>query len=815
MAVVLLLLAGRVEAAVRVEGRVIEAFSARPVAGASVRSGELSVATDAAGHFVLELPGPGEIEASADAHLPATRRIEQTTGDVVLYLLERDRFREEVDVTATTAPEAGSDVLPLKPRDVVAVAGAAENVFRVVQLLPGVAGTDEFDGRLAVRGGSPDQNLTVMDGVEIHNPYRLFGLVGAFNPETVQDFELTAGAFESRYGDRLSSLLVVRNRQGSETRDLAGSAALSLTDTNVVLEGKLPKGAAGSWLVTGRRTYYDLVANQFVDGNLPAFGDLQGRVSWQPRPGQRLTLLGLLSRESTDSVVEGDRPGEQGAFVTAARNDLLAATFQSTLGPRGLSRTILGAYHNTDRLDVDAQFRDTARRSNAPGEDDGFAQADVAFQRDLGVRDLSLRQEFSYQRNDRHLFEAGAELHRLKTDVGWVITGDRNTSEANGSSVRGGAGLPDALQSGVDSTRWGVYVQDRAQMMERLVLEPGLRLEGSSVNGGASLQPRLSATLRLGPDTNLRAAFGLHAQSPGYEKLITSDYFIDLSNAGRIDLRSERSWQTVLGLEHGFSPAFSLRVEGYYKKLDELIVGALETQAQRLARIATYDFPPELASSVPREAQITTAPTNGGLGRAYGLDLLASLRPGEGRLSGWLSYTWGKAERTAYDRTYPFEYDRRHAASAVLSFRLKRSLELAATARAASGFPRTPVLGLRVAGTPDAADLDGDGNLTELVPERDSTGLLVYTTDLGGVSNLESARLPAFFRLDLRLTFRPKGPAGRWSFYLDVLNATNHENAGMIDSQLAYDPTSDQPRIVEKRAASIPFLPSFGVHFRF
>ena len=113
------------------------------------------------------------------------------------------------------------------------------------------------------------------------------------------------------------------------------------------------------------------------------------------------------------------------------------------------------------------------------------------------------------------------------------------------------------------------------------------------------------------------------------------------------------------------------------------------------------------------------------------------------------------------------------------------------------------------------ADLDGDGNLTELVPERDATGLLVYTTDLGGVSNLESARLPAFFRLDLRLTFRPKGPAGRWSFYLDVLNATNHENAGMIDSQLAYDPNSDRPQIVEKRAASIPFLPSFGVHFRF
>jgi hypothetical protein len=801
-------------ATIRVEGRVVGAFSGRGVAGASVRTGEQAVTTDAEGRFRLELDGPAEIEASAPGYLNAVRRVESSASDVVLYLLERYRFQEEVEVSASVIPEAAPEVLPLQTRDVVAVAGGAENVFRVVQLLPGVAGTDEFGGRLAVRGGSPDQNLTVMDGVEIHNPYRLLGLVSAFNPETVQGFELTAGAFEARYGDRLSSLLLVRNRHGTEARALAGSTGLSLTDGNVLLEGRLPQGATGSWLVTGRRTYYDLVAERFVDDDLPSFADLQGKLSWQPRPGQRLTLLGLRSRESTDAVFEGDRPGEQGAFVTAARNDLLAATLQGGLGPRALSRTILGAYRNTDRLDVDALFRNSARRSNAPGVDDGFAQAEVVFERDLGVRDLSLRQEFSYQANDRHLLEAGAELHRLTTDVAWVITGDRNASEANGSSVRGGAGLPDALESGLRSTRWGVYIQDRVQMMERLVLEPGLRLEGSSVNGGASLQPRLGATLRLGPDTRLRAALGRHAQSPGYEKLIQSDYFIDLTEAGRLDLRSERSTQVVLGLERDF-PAFALRAEGYYKRLEQLIVGALESEAERRARLARYDFPAELSGSVPREAQITTRPTNDGRGRAYGLDLLATLRPGRGPVSGWLSYTWAKAERTAYGRRYPFEYDRRHAASAVLSWRAKPWLELAATARVASGFPRTPVAGLRVAATEDASDVDGDGDRAELIPERDPAGLLVYTTDLGGVSNLNAARLPGFARLDLRFTFRPKGPSGRWSLYLDLLNATNRKNAGAIDPQLEHDPGADRPRIVQERTGSIPFLPSLGVHFRF
>ena len=93
--------------------------------------------------------------------------------------------------------------------------GALDNVFRTLQTLPGVAATEEFGSRLSVRGGSPDQNLTMMDGVEVHDPYRLFGLTSAFNPETIQRFELATGGFSAKYGDRLSSLLVVENRDGT------------------------------------------------------------------------------------------------------------------------------------------------------------------------------------------------------------------------------------------------------------------------------------------------------------------------------------------------------------------------------------------------------------------------------------------------------------------------------------------------------------------------------------------------------------------------------------------------------------------------
>jgi outer membrane receptor protein involved in Fe transport len=723
---------------------------------------------------------------------------------------EPKRFEEEVEVVAEgpTGVEAAAE-LPVRPGSVMAVAGAADNVFRTLQTLPGIAATTEFDSRISVRGGSPDENLTIMDGVEIHNPYRLFGLTSAFNPETVRGFDLYAGAFSAKYGDRLSSLLVVENRPGTDEARLSGSAAMSLTDANAVVEGHLPGPQTGSWIVTARRTYYDLVANSLVDTELPAFGDLQGRLDWNLRPGTRLTFFGLLSREATDALFEGDRPGEQGDFVTTARNDLAALKLTTLLGRSVSSRTIASFYVNRDDIAADAQFRNEARRSNAPSDEVGFRLAEVDFVRELGVRDLALRQELVFSKG-AHLVESGFEVHRLRTQTVWRIDGDRNPAASNGSSVQGGAGLPSDLDSAVDSTRFGAWLQDRWQAGARLSLEGGLRLDWSGVNRRTTLSPRLAATLRLGEATRLRAGGGLFTQSPGYEKLIQSDTFVDLSGDLGRSLGYERAAHAVIGLERDFARGLSARVEGYWKGLSDLIVGRLETEAERLARVAPYDFPAEIASSIPASPIITSFPVNGAEGRSWGFDVLVQRRPTPGaRLTGWASYTWGRAEREEYGRTLPFEYDRRHAASLVGSWRITPKWELGATVRAFSGFPRTPVLGLRV-----AAGETEDGRL---VPALDAEGRYVYETDSGGVSNLNTARLPAFFRLDLRLSWKPRGEAGRWLFYLDVINATNRDNVGQVDPRLVYDPgsTLDQPRLLLEPTAAIPFLPSLGVRFRF
>ena len=252
-------------------------------------------------------------------------------------------FRESVTVSALgpRRPPAAPQIV-LAPAAVQRVAGAGDNVFHALQTLPGVSATEDWGSRLSVRGGGPDQNLTVMDGVEIHNPYRLFGITSAFNPEITDHFELTAGGFGAKYGDRLSSILLVDNRQGTTTRRLAWSATSSFTDTNSSLEGKLPGRASGSWLVTGRRTYYDLIAERIAKMDFPGFQDVQAKGVWDPKPGHRLTLFVLRSRESADIKEEDEDPDDiqvPVAIGKATRNDLAALSYSAPLGARASSRT--------------------------------------------------------------------------------------------------------------------------------------------------------------------------------------------------------------------------------------------------------------------------------------------------------------------------------------------------------------------------------------------------------------------------------------------------------------------------------------------
>ncbi len=799
-----------------IAGMVVDAGTRAPIVAAVVSTGDALATTDQGGRFTFETPaGEVVVQVTAPGYFPLTTTLDARGADVrnaELALARDTGFATSVDVVAA-APFPAPATTVVQPVQVLRTPGALDNVYRTLQTLPGVAATEEFGSRLAVRGGSPDQNLTMMDGVEIHDPYRLFGLTSAFNPETIQRFELATGGFSVKYGDRLSSVLVIENRDGVSGQGLSGSAALSITDANVVLEGGLPGDAVGSWLVTGRRTYYDLIAARITDQEFPAFADVQAKGVWEPAPGRRLTLFGLSSRQAAAIAVDEDTA--RGEIDDDTENDLAWLRFDASLGTRGQSHTVVGYSDTRSTFGVDAAFEDQGQRSNAPG-DIAFGVANVQFQRALTVTDISVRQELAWTLGT-HVVETGAEAHHLSTGLRFEVDGDRNQNAANGSSQQGGAGLPDLLDSSERYTRGGAWLQDRWQLGARALVEAGLRFDYAGITGDVLASPRVAGTVNLNPASRIKAALGMYTQSPGYEKLAQSDYVLDFTNDAVRSLSSERSTQVSVGLERDLPAGTMLRVEGYYKRFSDLLVGLLETDEARLARVARYDFPADLAWSIPVDPVITTVPANDGRGRAYGFDLFLSRNapPLDARLTGWASYTWGQADRDVYGQVYPFEYDRRHAFTTVAAYRFTPRWELGTTVRAASGFPRTAPLGVRVIGDEDDLDADGDGITDELLPKRDELGLLVYGVDYGSTTNINQARLPLFARVDVRLTWRPRGAAGRWELYAEVINLLNRQNAGAYDPRLEYDPGSDRPLIVEERDRAIPRLPTIGIRFRF
>ena len=464
-------------------------------------------------------------------------------------------------------------------------------------------------------------------------------------------------------------------------------------------------------------------------------------------------------------------------------------------------------YRNRERLAFDGRIRTDAKRSNAPDDQAAFALSTIIFDRLISVRDVSMRQDVNVQTSPRHLVTAGLELHRLSTGVAFTISGDRNPNEANGSSIFGGAGLPDALESMLVGTRGGLWLQDSYTPSPRVSLEPGLRLDWSTVNGGATISPRIAAGYALDGGARLRAAVGLYTQSPGYEKLTQSDYFIDLTAARELDLRHEKAIHVVVGVEQELAADLTARVEGYYKRFDDLLIGRLETDAERDERISQYDFPESLQDSLPTAPRILSQPTNEAGGYAYGVDFYLHHTNPATPLTGWLSYTWGRANRESYGRRYPFEYDRRHAFSVIGRYRLTNRWDLAATARLASGFPHTAPVGLQVSAVENARG--------QLVPETDLAGNPIYTVDYGSVDNLNAARLSHYARVDLRATYRRGGPTGRWSLYLEVINLLGRDNPVELEPRLEHDPASTMPRLTGVAAQGFPRIPTFGLRFRF
>ena len=733
----------------------------------SNESGEYELTNLQPGSYRLEADAPGYARVERELRVAGTQRrrvdfrLQADTivieGVVVEGAANRQRERTTFETEpGVTARVIGGDALKTLP-------GLAEaDVLRAVEVLPGVISTSDFSSAFHVRGGSADQNLILLDGFTVFNPFHLGGLFSVFNSDAIARAELLAGGFGAEFGGRVSSVLNIETDPGTAD-ELEVEGGVSVLAARVLLRAPLPSVIEralgvrdGRWLVSARRSYFDQILRPLV--NFPYhLTDLQGYAEVGLPRGGRLSLTAYGGDDVLD-LSDFQPPGEDADSTSVLRvrwnwgNRVTGIRWQQAVGRNWVADTRAGYSTFSDRL--------------------GFVDfGGVSF--GSTVEQLSLRTQLGRQLGGRSSIELGGGVDRMEYD---------NHAEAGGTSFFASSdhGL---VGSGFLSHRW--------QPSDRWIVESGIR---GDVWWGANethplLSPRFAVKRFFGTEADVAAklAVGRYVQFlhslRNEEFPISNDSWI-LPGSGVPSVVSD---QLQLGIEKYWGETWNASVEGYvrdFRGVTELNFG---------------DDPND-----PEDDLLA------GDGRSLGVDFF--LRRSTGRLTGWTSVSLLRAERTLPDplsagwedlpptTTFPPIFDRRLDLDLVVQYQLPGKWELGGRWNYGSPLPYTrPIAqyyGLRY------SPLRG-----RFEPSREpgDHGAPLFVV----LGQRNRHRYPPYHRLDLtvRRTFRRSW--GEWTPYLQVLNAYDRRNV------LFYFSNFDRIPPTRSGISMFPVLPAIGVEISF
>jgi hypothetical protein len=689
---------------------------------------------------------------------------------------QRERTRFETEAGTTTRVITGDEIKILP--------GLGEaDVMRAVEVLPGVVSTSDFSSAFNVRGGSSDQNLILLDGFPIFNPFHLGGLFSVFNSDVIARAELLSGGFGAEYGGRVSSVLTIESEVGDSTfsADMGVSVLASRLTLKSGMPSALPRalgGERGSWFVSGRRSYFDALLRPVTDFPYH-LTDLQAGAAVQTGGGGRLAFTGYLGEDVLD-LSEFDPPGDEDDEGSVLRvrwnwgNDV--AGLRWTQPVRGwVADTRLGV----SRYAESVRFPDF--------DDTRFGSS---------VSETALRTDWSREVGPTLGVQGGGEVTRMRYD---------NYAEAGGTEFFAN-----------DEAGWfgAAYGQVRWQPGGWIV-EPGLRVDVARSNAGACaagdadpapvvpisiperadrtcllLSPRLALKRFLGArrDAAVKVAAGRYVQflhSLRDENLPVSNDTWILADESVPPVVSD---QVQLGVEKYWGETWYASVEAYYRNYR-----------------GVTDFNPTDNPNDPNDDLLL------GDGDSYGLDLL--VRRSTGRLTGWTTLSLLRAERTFPDplaagiegvpQTVTFSpiYDRRVDVDVVLQYRLPAALEAGARWNYGSGTPFTRPVAQIVGFETDIAG----GGYRIPRPEGEDPDVPLYVV----LGDRNRERYPAYHRLDVTLRRPYTRRWGTFTPYLQVLNVYNKKNV------LFYFYNYDKSPPTRSGLSMFPVLPAIGVEASF
>lgn len=648
--------------------------------------------------------------------------------------------------------------IPIRQLKMVPALLGEVDVIKSIQLLPGVQSGSEGSSGLYVRGGSPDQNLILLDGAPVYNASHLFGFFSVFNSDAVKNIKLIKGGFPARYGGRLSSVVEINMKEGNN-QEFNGQATIGLISSRVMIEGPLTKGKS-SYIISARRTYADLIVKPFLDKNENGgyyFTDINAKMNHMISSNDRLylSLYGGLDKFYFESKehFSGDTSQEKGNLRWG--NITSTLRWNKLFNKKLFSNTTL--VYSKYRFTVEVEEKSRERNST---EESYFLKYFS------GIEDWSAGIDFDYHPNPSHYIKFGGTIttHKFSPGVAQFKTHGLDIDDLDALIA------PVQEQNAFEAN---FYLEDDFKLSEKLKTNIGMHASMFSTNGKqyASLQPRFSVRYLI-QGWALKTSYSTMRQYIHLLSNVGIGMPTDLWVPATDRVKPQESKQVAFGLARSLKEnQYELSIESYYKTMDHLI--GYKDGADFFGLDTDWQNKVEMGS-----------------GRSYGLELFVQKK--EGRTTGWLGYTlsWSdrKFENLNFGKRFPFRYDRRHDIAMVVNHQISEGIELSGTWIYGTG----NAISMPVATYPS----------TNLINSFGYYGDINYYADRNGI------RMRSYHRLDLAIRFVKRKGLNERVWTIGIYNTYSRRNPFFY-----FFSTDTAGNPVVKQASLFPIIPAISYSF--
>ncbi|TAK15585.1 MAG: TonB-dependent receptor [Acidobacteria bacterium] len=698
--------------------------------------------TDAGGAFKITDLRAGDYELDVRAPglpaYPATtvtvRAGLDTSVEVTIPALEA--LAQEVTVRGARfiAPqEVKSSSFLVQPADVEKSAGALQDVSRVVQTLPGVAiGSDDFRNDIIVRGGSPLENLFIVDNIEIPNinSFATFSSAGGttslVDAALIQDVTFLSGGYPAPFSNRTSSVLQIAAREGDRAR-VRGRATLGFAGAGGIVEGPIGR-QRGSWIVSLRRSFLDLFTNDVGIGGVPVTSTLNAKAVYDLTPADRLWIVNISGRDSlrlgaTETRFAVDEEINNLDIRYRGWRAATGVNWQRTFGARGVGLFGITRSDATVGQSLKDLFRDG--RPAGPTADAAIAAAPVVFREDSRESETTAKYDLTVNAPGLGKLQVGASVKilRARYDADQPFGADNLFSATPGLNAF-------RLKQTLTTSQTGAYVQSTRDWTRRVNVTWGARVDHYAYPGQTRLSPRAGVSVSLTDRWSWRTSYGRYFQLPPI-------FYLAVFPENRTT-RPFRADHYVTGLSYIPTPTVRLTVEAYQKAYGDYPVAA-GLPSVSLANIGdTFNIRDTFFPLVSQ-----------GRGRARGVEVFIEKKPA-GRWFGQANLAVSQARHAGFDGVLrPGAFDYPVIANAVGGIRAGSGWDFSVRAAFLSGRPYTPF---------------------------DAARSTAQSRPIYDLERINAERAPDYFRLDVRVDRRFTIGGRPLNLFAGVQNLTNRRN---------------------------------------